>query len=184
MAQDIHIAAFLDALSAEQGSAVKTLAAYETDLSDADFLLQAKGQSLSSATIEGLRGLMGQWKARQLAPRTTARRLSALRGFYAYLCAEGLRDDNPSATLSSPKVALSLPVSLSEQEVALMIDGAQNLPSPEQALMMTAGLELLYATGLRISELLSLRESAILSHSAGTREKSLTKQSYSHSLGA
>lgn len=169
MAQDPHIADFLIALSAERGSAVKTLQAYERDLTDCDGFLQARKKSLSLADTDSLRALVAHWQARALAPRTTARRLSALRGFYAYLCGEGLREDNPSANLSSPKIAASLPASLSEEEVARLIAGAPQLPSQEQGLMMEAGLELLYATGLRISELLSLREGAILA-----QEKSLT----------
>lgn len=169
MAQDAHIADFLIALSAERGSALKTLQAYERDLADCDEFLQARKKSLSSADTDSLRALIAHWQARSLAPRTTARRISALRGFYAYLCGEGLRDDNPSANLSSPKIAASLPVSLCEEEVARLIASAQDLPSYEQGLMMTAGLEVLYATGLRISELLSLREGAILA-----QEKSLT----------
>lgn len=169
MAQDAYIADFLIALSAERGSASKTLQAYERDLDDCDGFLQAQKKSLSLADIDDLRALVAHWHKRGLAPRTTARRLSALRGFYAYLCGEGVRDDNPSANLSSPKIAVSVPVSLSEDEVVRLIGVAQKLPSQEQGLMMTAGLELLYATGLRISELLSVREGAILA-----QEKSLT----------
>lgn len=170
MAEDIHISDFLIALSAERGSADKTLAAYQTDLGDADHFLQTKHDvSLSLADSEALRALLGNWHRRGLAPRTTARRLSALRGFYAYLCGEGVRLDNPSVNLSAPKTAPALPVSLSEAEVARLIEGAGRLPISEQALMMQAGLEILYATGMRISELLSLSEQAILA-----KEKTVT----------
>lgn len=167
--QDTHIREFLIALSAEKGSASKTIQAYERDLYDCDDFLQQQGQSLASADSEMLRTLLTNWQKRQLAPRTTARRLSALRGFFAYLCGEAIRTDNPTANLSNPKLGTSLPASLSEEEVMALIVGAQKLPKEEQALMMSAGLEILYATGLRISELLSLRESAILA-----QEKNLT----------
>ena len=167
--QDTHIRAFLIALSAEKASAIKTIQAYERDLYDCDEFVQRQGVGLASADSHMLRALLTQWQKRGLAPRTTARRLSALRGYYSFLCAEGIRHDNPTANLSNPKLGTSLPASLSEDEVMILIDGAQKLPQEEQALMMSAGLEILYATGLRISELLSLRESAILA-----QEKNLT----------
>lgn len=166
MRQDALIADFLIALSAERASAEKTLRAYETDLYDADAILQAKDIALSSATVTDLRDILAQWQKRGLAPRTTARRISALRGFYTYLCAEAIRKDNPSLTLSSPKKAEILPETLSEDEVARLIDGASCLASEEASVMMAAGLELLYATGMRISELLSLRESTLLAQEA------------------
>ena len=166
---DAHISDFLIALSAEKASAAKTLRAYETDLSDADAFLQRRGASLTHATSDHLKALLSHWAHIQIAPRTAARRLSALRGFYAYLCGEGIRDDNPSVNVSAPKTNRALPQSLSETEVAALIDGALQLPQEEAALMMSAGLEILYATGLRISELLGLSEQAILA-----QETSLT----------
>ncbi len=170
MAEDVHISDFLMALSAERGSADKTLRAYETDLSDADLFLQAKHDTrLSMADSEALKAVLAYWHQRGLAPRTTARRFSALRGFYAYLCGEGIRADNPSVNLSAPKTTRALPVSLSEADIASLIEGAGKLPSIEHGLMMQAGLEILYATGMRISELLSLSEQAILA-----KEKSVT----------
>ena len=162
MAQDIYIADFLIALAAERASAEKTLRAYETDLSDADMFLAGRNVSLSKATSDDLKALLSNWHQRQLAPRTTARRLSALRGFYAYLCGEGVRADNPCLNVASPKTSPAIPQALSEQDVVRLIECAGQLPDEEQALMMSAGLEMLYATGLRISELLALEERTIL----------------------
>ncbi|MGC6516609.1 MAG: tyrosine recombinase [Candidatus Puniceispirillaceae bacterium] len=160
---------FLNALSAEQASATLTLRAYESDLYDAQALLGLHNISLAKATVADLKKVLAAWQARGLAQTTTARRLSVLRGYYAYLCAEAIRDDNPSSHLSNPKLAPSVPASLSEAEVEALIAGADHLPDKEQSLVMAAGLELLYATGLRISELLSLPETAILQ-----ADKSLT----------
>ena len=100
--------------------------------------------------------LLTVWQKRGLAPRTGV--ASALRGYYAYLCAEHVREDNPASYLSSPKMGKALPASLSEEQVIQLLQGAEQLQPLEDALMMSAGLELLYATGMRISELLSLRE--------------------------
>jgi len=169
MAQDETIADFLIALAAERASAEKTLRAYETDLSDANAFMIGRDVSLSHASSDDLKALLSHWHKRRLAPRTTARRLSALRGFYAYLCGEGLRTDNPSVNVASPKTSPAIPQALSEKDVVRLIDKARHLPDEEQALMMSAGLEMLYATGLRISELLAIEESTLL-----TREKTLT----------
>ena len=87
-----------------------------------------------------------------------------MRGYYAYLCAEAIRKDNPATYLASPKLGKSLPDTLDEEEVTRLLDGALLLEDKAQALMMSAGIEMLYATGLRISELLSLRESALIAN--------------------
>ena len=167
--RDETIAQFLTALSAEKASAQLTLAAYERDLCDADEMLARHGVGLVSAKVDDLRKLLGEWHKRQLAPRTTQRRLSALRGYYAFLSSEGVRRDNPASHLDSPKAGQALPESLTEAEVAGLIEGARHLPHREDAMMMDAALELLYVTGLRISELLHLRERDILQ-----QEQSLT----------
>lgn len=169
MRHDDLISDFLDALVAENASAPLTLRSYETDLADAQAVLKKRDVSLQKAQLADLKYLLTVWQKRGLAPRTTARRLSALRGYYAYLCAEHVREDNPASYLSSPKMAKALPASLSEEQVIQLLQGAEQLQPLEDALMMSAGLELLYATGMRISELLSLRENAVLQE-----DKSLT----------
>lgn len=163
------ISDFLDALVAENASALSTLRSYETDLTDAQAVLKQRHVSLHKAQLADLQYLLSVWQKRGLAPRTTARRLSALRGYYAYLCAEQARLDNPASYLSSPKMAKTLPATLSEEEVIKLLQGAEQLSPLADALMMSAGLELLYATGMRISELLSLEQSAVLQD-----DKSLT----------
>ena len=169
MRHDDLISDFLDALVAENASAPLTLRSYESDLADAQNVLIRQNVRLKDAQLSDLQHLLSVWQKRGLAPPTTARRLSALRGYYAYLCAEQLRDDNPASHLSSPKMAKTLPSTLTEEEVVRLLQAAEQLKTLEDALMMSAGLELLYATGLRISELLSLSENAVLQE-----EKSLT----------
>ena len=164
MVEDDHISDFLDALVAERASAPLTIRSYETDLDDAAHILKAKGANLTTAGLSDLQQLMEVWQRRGLAASTTARRLSALRGYYAYLCAEAIRKDNPATYLASPKLGKSLPDTLDEEEVTRLLDGALLLEDKAQALMMSAGIEMLYATGLRISELLSLRESALIAN--------------------
>lgn len=133
-------------LAAERGAAGNTLLAYRADLESlADF---AK-EKLSEATPDTLRGFLADMHARGLSARTAARRLSAVRQFYRFLLTEDVRRDDPSAVLDSPKLGRRLPKYLTETEVAALLDAATPVAR--------AALEVLYATGLRVSELLSLR---------------------------
>lgn len=144
---------FLQAQAAEKAAAANSLLAYETDLHliarqiDADF---------SDMDAHDLRRLIKGWEAEGLAPRTRARRLSTLRQFMIWMVADGYRTDNPVQFLDSPKLPESLPKSLDEEEVLRLLAAAQKLPPPDD-LRMEAALELLYAGGLRISELLGLK---------------------------
>lgn len=144
---------FLQAQAAEKAAAANSLLAYETDLHliarqiDADF---------SDMDAHDLRRLIKGWEAEGLAPRTRARRLSTLRQFMSWMVADGYRTDNPVQFLDSPKLPESLPKSLDEEEVLRLLAAAQKLPPPND-LRMEAALELLYAGGLRISELLGLK---------------------------
>jgi len=144
---------FLQAQAAEKAAAANSLMAYETDLHliarqiDADF---------SDMDAHDLRRLIKGWEAEGLAPRTRARRLSTLRQFMSWMVADGYRTDNPVQFLDSPKLPESLPKSLDEEEVLRLLAAARKLPPPDD-LRMEAALELLYAGGLRISELLGLK---------------------------
>ena len=115
----------------------------------------AKG-GVVTACKDDLRQILQGWHHQGLSARTNARRLSALRHFMSWMVADGYRKDNPAQFLDSPKLPQNLPKSLSEDEIIALIDASQHLPKT-QALRMRAGLELLYAAGLRISELLNLR---------------------------
>lgn len=152
---------FLKAIAAEKAVSKNTLAAYYNDLSGvASGLTHLSSDTcaggLQTASLDDLRKELHLWHKQGLSARTVARRLSALRHFMSWMIADNYRSDNPSQFLDSPKLPQSLPKSLSEDEVKALIEASARLPETE-ALRMRAGLELLYAAGLRISELLALR---------------------------
>ncbi len=157
---------FLEMLAAERAAAPNTLAAYEADLLSCAQSLAGQGQTLRDATAEGLRGWLADLAAEGQARRSVARRLSCIRQFYLFLLREGLRTDNPAANLDTPRPERSLPGFLSESEVLALLEAC---PAPEDASpartrrgqVALAALELLYASGLRISELLSLTRAAL-----------------------
>jgi integrase/recombinase XerD len=155
--------AFLEMMSAERGAADNTLEAYRRDLDDASAVLRSLGTSLAKAKAEDIRGLIGDLAARGFSPASQARRLSALRQFYKFLHAEGLRDDDPTGVVDSPRKTRALPKVLSIDDVSRLLAQAETdiakAQDKEEALRrirFRALLELLYATGMRVSELVSL----------------------------
>ncbi len=163
-----YIQRFLQALSAERGASKNTLLSYQNDLkSIAGDLMQEAGMAETEqgvfihASTEDLRAVLQIWDRSGLNVNTRARRLSALHQFMNWLIADDYRKDNPCQHLDRPKRKKPLPKNLDIDEVAALIKAAQNLPEPDN-LKMTAGLELLYASGMRISELLSVRVQDIL----------------------
>jgi integrase/recombinase XerD len=155
MTIDAHIEAFLEMLAAERGAASNTLAAYQADLLDFSTHLGHSGHSAGHATAADLRAYVASLHAVGFSPRTQARRLSALKQFFLFLQREGFRDDHPVTDIARPRLLQSLPKYLSEGEVGLLLSTANTLPG-QAGLKASAGLELLYATGLRVSELLAL----------------------------
>ncbi len=162
---DRHAEAFLEMLAAERGAARNTLAAYEADLSDAAAFLIARGMTLAQADAAGLRAYLAALSAAGLSARTAARRLSALRQFFRFLLRESVRADDPTELLDSPRLPQTLPKYLSEAEVDAMLSAAAARP-PAQAVTLRAALEILYATGLRVSELLALPRRALAGDAA------------------
>lgn len=154
------IALFLDMMAAERGAAENTLAAYRRDLEDAAERLAARGRSLERARTEDLESLLAEWSADGLAASTAARRLSALKRFYRFLLKDGRRSDDPGAPLRGPKKPRALPKVLSEAEVDALFEAAEAMGGAA-GLRMRALLELLYAGGLRVSELVGLPLSAV-----------------------
>jgi integrase/recombinase XerD len=150
-----RLEAFLEMLAAERGAARLTLAAYGNDLLDLSGFLVARGATLDAADGASLHDYLAAATTRRLAPRTLARRLSAIRQFYRFLLTEGLRGDDPTSGLDAPRLGRPLPKMLSEAEVARLIKAADAWPG-EEGVRLRAILELLYATGLRISELTTL----------------------------
>jgi len=159
MSQQQVIEQFIITLSAEQGASIHTLDAYRSDLTIIATALPATAR-FDTVTAEQLSALLGDWHRQKLSAATISRRLSALRHFMSWQIAEGFRKDNPCLHIDTPKQAKQLPKSLSEDEVARLISACDQLAEKDR-LRMAAGLELLYAAGLRISELLDIRTSAI-----------------------
>lgn len=159
-----YLEAFLEMLIAERGAAANTIASYQRDLADcASVLAGSKGSQkavLDTASTQSLRRYLKNLETRGMAPRTVARRISALRMFYRFLHAEGLRPDDPTSVLESPRQGRSLPKILSEEEVSALLDAASRRPGPE-GLRLKALVELCYATGMRASELVGLPLAAV-----------------------
>ena len=155
-----RIEAFLEMLVAERGAVPNTLAAYLRDLTDFCSFLSGRGVAEDAASASDLKAYMASLGRRGLAPRTAARRLSALRQYHKFLYSEGLRGDDPAAGLDSPRQGRRLPKVLSEEEVGSLLATARRRAGPEGQRLL-ALLELLYATGLRVSELIALPLAAV-----------------------
>jgi integrase/recombinase XerD len=162
-----RIEAFLEMMSAERGAAENTLASYRRDLEDASGEIEG---GLATAGAADIKAYLGGIAARGFAATTQARKLSAIRQFFKFLYAEGLRGDDPTGTLDSPKKGRPLPKTMSEAETGRLLDRAMAetadpaLPGgdAQSALRLHALVEVLYATGLRVSELVGLPVSVAL----------------------
>jgi integrase/recombinase XerD len=145
---------------AERGAAENTRAAYGRDLIHFKKFLLGRRRDLDSARQVDIRAYLTRQAEAQMAPRSVARRLSALRQFYRFLFAEGVRTDDPTGGIDSPRQGRPLPKILSEGEVARLLAAARAWPGRE-GLRAVALVELFYATGLRISELITLPAAAL-----------------------
>jgi integrase/recombinase XerD len=150
-----HVEAFLEMLAAERGAAALTIEAYRRDLVDFAGFVARAGVQVEAAGAAALRRYFAALAGAGMAPRTTARRLSSLRQFHKFLFAEGVRGDDPTARLDSPRLGRSLPKILSEAEVTALLAAARRMDGAEGA-RLVCFVELLYATGLRVSELVAL----------------------------
>ena len=154
-----YFEAFLELLLAERGASANTIAAYRHDLGDAaEFLCgtdMSRKAALDDASTDDLRRYLKNLESRGMATRTSARRLSTLRQFYRFLYADGLRADDPSAILESPRQGRSLPKILSEADVGALLDAAAARDGPDGK-RICALVELCYATGMRVTELVGL----------------------------
>lgn len=152
---------FLEMMSAERGSALNTLTSYEGDLNDlADFLATRK-VAVSEAASSDLSAYLVHLSTQGFAASSQARRLSSMRQFYKFLYSEGLRSDDPTGILDAPRRVRSLPKTMSVANVTALLAQAKQeaeMEGPGQLsrIRMHLLLELLYATGMRVSELVSL----------------------------
>lgn len=158
------IETFLEMMSAERGAAQNTLDSYRRDLEDAAAFSAATGLQLTLAEPATIRSYLDDIAGRGFAATSQARRLSALRQFFRFLYTENIRTDDPTSTLDTPKKDRSLPKILSEADVEKLLTLAEEETHDAKAsnmvhfhaLRLHALLEILYATGLRVSELVSL----------------------------
>jgi integrase/recombinase XerD len=159
---------FLDMLAAERGAGENTLAAYRNDLEDLSAHLRTSRSTIASATTDSLRKFLAGLDERGFKSSSSARRLSAMRQLYRFLYSEGKRDDDPAAVLEGPKRARSLPKVLSIADVDALLkaaransdDAEQPLARRLRAMRLLCLLEVVYATGLRVSELVALPAAA------------------------
>ncbi len=154
-----HLESFLEMLSAERGARAATLEAYRCDLTAFARFLDARGIELIAAQTSHVRAYLAKGTGVGLATTTLARRLSTLRGFYGFLHAEAIRGDDPTSNVEGPRRRRALPKLLSETEVSALLDTAR-LRSGVAGLRLVAMLEVLYSTGLRVSELVALPRAA------------------------
>ena len=148
-------------LAAERGAAKNTLLSYERDLR---IIGEAMNKPLLSIDVDEVRDYLAHLEAQKLSRATQMRRLSTMRQFYKFLCAEGIRADNPVANLDSPQKQRTLPKVLSQDDVNRLLKTAREgfeKKASLSSIRLLALLEMLYATGLRTSELLDLPKSAV-----------------------
>ena len=163
-----HIEAFLEMMSAERGAALNTLVSYRRDLEDYGGFLARRGSGFESASVEAVRAYLNDLDVRGFAATSAGRRLSALRQLHRFLVSEGVRDDDPTGIIEGPRRPARLPSVLSESQVTLLLDRAREEAEGGgsdaawlRALRLHALVEMLYATGLRVSELVSLKAAVL-----------------------
>ena len=152
------IESFLQTMVAEHGASPRTVEAYRHDLEDLTAFLSKKGILLHKSKRADLQNYMHIVVKNGLSERTQARRLSSMHEFFRFLYSEGVREDNPTELLDSPKIGKALPKYLTEKEVVELINVADEKENPRLGVL----LELAYASGMRVSELVGLPLTAIL----------------------
>ena len=155
-----HLGAFLEMMVAERGASQNTYEAYHRDLTRYLEFLGTDGQDGETASPDTVRGFLADLAADGLAARTQARKLSAIRQFHGFLVLEGHRTDDPTSTVDAPRLGRPLPKVLQFDEVGALLAATSEIVGWRGA-RMRALLEILYATGLRVSELVGLRLSSL-----------------------
>jgi integrase/recombinase XerD len=162
-----HLEAFLEMMSAERGASPHTLTSYRRDIEDYAEFLGDRGLDFERAALTDVRAYLVDLELRGFAASSAARRLSALRQLHRFLFAEGVRGDDPSGIVEGPKRKVPIPKVLSEAEVDRLLETAESAvglaktPAAQwRAARLAALLETLYASGMRVSELVALPSSA------------------------
>ncbi len=154
------VEAFLEMMAAERAAARNTLTAYGKDLADASGFLAGMGRDFGSATAEDIEAYFAELGARGLSPATAARRRASVRQFYRFVLGEAWRNDDPSRRVEAPRKGRPLPKVLSREEVDRLIAAAGARDGGE-GIRLACMVELIYASGLRISELTALPLAAL-----------------------
>jgi integrase/recombinase XerD len=147
---------FLEMMAAERGAARNTLAAYRRDMEDFLSFISGKGHAPATADTAALQAYIASLSQQGMRPASIARKVSTIRQYFHFLYSEGIRADNPAATLSPPRRERRLPKIMTQDDAARLLAHAQEDGSPEGIRLM-AMCELLYGAGLRVSELVSLK---------------------------
>ena len=157
-----HIEAFLDMMSAERGASINTLAAYRRDLVDFHGWLAGRGKDAKRAARDDVRQYLAGLSAAGIAGSSQARRLSALRQFFGFLYADGVRADDPTVAIDAPKRGRPLPKVLTREDLDLLSQAAvRRAAEGEDGVRLNCIIELLYGSGLRVSELATLPLAAV-----------------------
>lgn len=171
------IEAFLDMMSAERGASINTLSAYRRDLIDFGGFLAGRGKDIKRTARTDVRTYLEGLSASGMAGSSQARRLSALRQFFGFLYSEGMRADDPTVAVEAPKRGRVLPKTLSREDMDALSKAARDVEGEDGA-RLTCILELLYGSGLRVSELAMLplvsvrnREGVLLVKGKGGKER-------------
>ena len=158
-----HLEAFLEMMIAERGAADNTIESYQRDLTEVSNFLSARRTNLNKATSDDIKAYLKQMSDEGYAASSQSRHLSSMKQFYRFLHDEGILDDDPTGIIDAPKSGLKLPKTLSEDEVGQLLDlaeaAAKSAKGDKDLISKTrfrALLELLYATGMRVSELVAL----------------------------
>lgn len=147
---------FLEAITVEKGASKNTIEAYRNDLSDCMHFFSKDNIDVQSIATKDIRRYISSLFDKAFEPKTVARKISAIRQFFLFLCDENIIKDNPSLNLDMPKMGHDLPVVFSEDDISKLLDECYKDASA-QAIRNAAMLELLYASGMRVSELVALK---------------------------
>ncbi len=155
-----EVDAFLEMMAAERGAAANTIASYRIDLEDFAGFTARRERRIEAADARLIRDYLSWLRAKGRSARTASRRLSSLRQFFRFLHAERIRDDDPCTGIDNPKLGRPLPKYLTEAEVERLLAAAHGATGTD-GLRLAALVEILYATGLRVSELVGLPMGAL-----------------------
>ena len=173
------IESFLDMMSAERGASINTLSAYRRDLLDFSGHRAAKGGSAKPASRDDIKSYLGVLSRSGVSGSTQARRLSALRQFFGFLYSEGVRKDDPTDAIEAPKRQRPLPKTLSHEDMNELLQEARTRSEKSaEGIRLLCMVEILYASGLRVSELMTLplaaarsRDGFLLVRGKGDKER-------------